>query len=152
MFKYVTALWLLILGSGISFAQDWYVGLGTTVSNIPITVVAGYNDTNFGVRFSADLVFVGIDAYGRIPLDEAGSSLYAGGGLGFNLSSSFVETLVTSSASVPLSAEGVLGAEFRTDNVGFFLEYAPVFALVQQSKVAGLVGLFHFRLGLSIHF
>lgn len=64
MFKYVTALWLLISGFSIGFAQDWYVGLGATVSNIPVTVVAGYNDdTNFGVRLSADLVFIGIDAY-----------------------------------------------------------------------------------------
>lgn len=151
VFKHSIVLLFALLHFNVTFAQDWYVGLGATVSNIPVTVVAGYNDTNFGVRLSADLVFVGIDAYGRIPFDEAGSSLYAGGGLGFNLSSAFVETLVTSSVSVPLSAEGVLGAEFRTENVGLFLEYAPVFALVQQSNLAGLIGLGHFRLGFNIH-
>jgi hypothetical protein len=122
------------------------------VSNIPVTVVAGYNDTNFGVRLSADLVFVGLDVYGRLPFDEGGSSLYAGAGLGFNLSSSFVETLVTSQVTLPLSAEGVLGLEFLVEDVGVFLEYAPVFALVNQSDIAGLAGLMHFRAGLSVHF
>jgi hypothetical protein len=147
-----TFIFSLLFALTTALAQDWYVGLGATVSNIPVTVVAGFNDTNFGVRLSADLVFVGIDAYGRLPIDEGGSSLYAGAGLGFNLSGLFVEALVTPNATLPLSAEGVLGLEFLVEDVGFFLEYAPVVALAKQSKLAGLVGAFHFRLGFSIHF
>jgi hypothetical protein len=138
-----------------AFAQDWYVGVGATISQIPVTVVAGYNTENFGVRLSADVVFAGLAAYGRLPFDEGGSSAYLGAGLGFSLTGAFVNAVVPpgdSSGSVPLVAEGLLGLEFRAENIGFFLEYAPVFPLSGSWGVNGLIGAFHFGVGLNVHF
>ncbi len=47
----------LLFAFTTALAQDWYVGLGATVAEIPVMVVAGYNDQYFGVRFSVTLVF-----------------------------------------------------------------------------------------------
>jgi hypothetical protein len=146
-------LMFLVLSLATSaFAQNWFVGVGTTVSTVPATLLVGYNAPGYGVRLSGDLMFVGVDVYGRLPFDSAGSSLYAGGGLGYNLTGAFAETLTTSQVTIPLSAEAVLGFEYVTQGIGFFLEYAPVFALAHQENTFGFAGLMHFRVGTSIHF
>jgi hypothetical protein len=128
------------------------LGLGATVAYIPVTIVAGYNDTNFGVRASLDIVFSGLDAYGRIPFDEAGSSVYMGGGLGFNLTAFFVNAALASETYIPVTAKGLLGLEYRVENVGFFLEYAPTFVLSGEQSLNNLIGAFHAALGLNYHF
>jgi hypothetical protein len=147
-----TFLCLIVFLGATAFAQRWFVGVGTTVSTVPATLLVGYNAPGYGVRLSGDLVFVGVDVYGRLPFDSEGSSLYAGGGLGYNLTGAFAETLTVSQVTLPLSAEAVLGFEYVTQGVGFFLEYAPVFALAQQENPLGFVGLMHFRLGTTIYF
>jgi hypothetical protein len=150
-----TLLMVCLLTLSCAFAQDWYVGVGATISQIPVTVVAGYNTENFGVRLSADVVFAGLDVYGRLPFTEGGSSAYLGAGLGYSLTGAFVNAVVPpgdNSGNVPLVAEGLLGLEFRAENLGFFLEYAPVFPLSGSWGINGLIGAFHFGAGLNIHF
>jgi hypothetical protein len=134
------------------FAQDWYVGTGVVFSSLPVTLVVGYNQPEFGVRISADRVFAGIDAYGRIGFDQAGSSVYLGGGLGVSLDSFLANTITAADSGFPLAAEGIVGLEYRVEQVGFFFEYAPIFALTSPGAISEVLGWLHLKTGMSFHF
>jgi Glycosyl hydrolases family 8 len=111
-------VFLVSIFSSLAFAQDWYVGIGLSLSPLPITGKVGYTEGGFGVRLSADSTFLGPDVYGRFLLDEAQSNIYLGAGFGlgpFAFGS-------PGYSGIPLSVEGLLGVEWRINEVGLFLE------------------------------
>jgi hypothetical protein len=45
-----------------------------------------------------------------------------------------------------------IGAEFRSENVGFFLEYVPTLPISGAADFYDVIGLLHARLGVSYYF
>jgi hypothetical protein len=131
------------------------VGGGLTVATIPAFAMVGYNENNFGLRLSVDEVFAGIEAYGRLPFDEASSSFYFGGGIGLRPYAFWTDLGIPPQAQnggVPISASALIGVELRTENIGYFLEYAPAFPISGDYSLDALIGLFHAKLGVNYYF
>lgn len=146
---------LVSLTASLAFAQGGFVSAGVAGADIPLFVAVGYNERNFGVRFSADTTFAGVEGYGRLQLFEDGSSFYLGLGIGLRPYALWKYQSLppnTESSEVPLSVASLFGLEFRTDDVAFFLEYAPTFPVSGRVEFDDLLGLFHARLGVSYYF
>jgi hypothetical protein len=148
---------LTILFIHTAFAQGGYVGGGLGAADIPAFVVLGYNWPAFGVRLSGDTTFAGLEGYLRVQVIEEGSSFYIGSGIGLRPYALWVyqnrPPLGTlDDSEVPLSISFPIGAEFRSENVGFFLEYVPSFPISGAADFYDLIGLLHARLGVSYYF
>jgi hypothetical protein len=138
-----------------AFAQGGFVSAGVAGTDVPLFIAVGYNEKNFGVRFSSDTTFAGMEGYARVQLFEDGSSFYLGLGVGLRPYALWkYQSLppVQESSEVPLSVASLIGLEFRTDVVGFFLEYAPTFPVSGRVEFDDLLILFHVRLGVSYYF
>lgn len=148
---------LAVFTSSSALAQGGYVGGGLGATDIPAFVVLGYNWSAFGVRLSADTTFAGLEGYLRVQVIEKGSSFYIGSGIGLRPYALWVyqnrPPLGTfDDSGVPLSMSFPIGAEFRSENVGFFLEYVPSFPISGPADFYDLIGLLHARLGVSYYF
>jgi hypothetical protein len=154
-FLTTSILTLAVLTFSLAFAQGGFVSAGVAGADIPLFVAVGYNDTLFGVRLSADTTFAGVEGYGRLQLFEDGSSFYLGLGIGLRPYALWKYQSLppnAESSEVPLSVTSLFGLEFRTEDVGFFLEYAPTFPVSGRVEFDDLLGLFHARLGVSYYF
>jgi hypothetical protein len=146
---------LMALLSSLAFAQGGYVGASLTSADIPLSIIVGYNDTAFGVRLSADTTFAGLEGYLRLQFLEKGSSFYLGAGLGLRPYALWVyqnRPALAESSEVPLSLTWPVGFELRSEDVGFFLEYAPTLPISGPVDLYDLVGFLRFRLGVSYYF
>ncbi len=86
---------------------------------------------------------------------EKGSSFYIGGGLGLRPYALWMNQdrlAAIGNSKVPLSISWSIGAEFRSENVGFFLEYVPSFPISGAADFYDVIGLLHARLGVSFYF
>jgi hypothetical protein len=149
------AFTLAVLTSNLAFAQGGYVGGGLGASDIPAFVVLGYNTPALGVRLSADTTFAGLEGYLRVQVMEKGSSFYIGSGIGlrpYALWRPKDRLAIVGNPEVPLSVSWPIGAEFRSDNVGFFLEYTPTLPISGRADLYDLIGFLHARLGVSYYF
>jgi hypothetical protein len=148
-------LLLIFLIASTAFAQGGYVGGGLAAADIPAFVVLGYNWPAFGVRLTADTTFAGLEGYLRVQVLEKGSSFYIGSGLGLRPYALWVyqdRPALAETSEVPLSISWPIGAEFRSENVGFFLEYAPTLPISGAVDFYDLIGFLHARLGVSYYF
>jgi hypothetical protein len=146
---------LTILLISIAFSQGGYIGGGLGGADIPAFAVLGYNWTAFGVRLSADTTFTGLEGYLRVQILEKGSSFYVGSGIGlrpYALWRPKDRLAVVGDSEVPLSVSWPIGAEFRSENVGFFLEYTPTLPISGRADLYDLIGFLHARLGVSYYF
>jgi hypothetical protein len=146
---------LAVLTTSIAFAQGGFVGGGLAAADIPAFVVLGYNATLFGVRLSSDTTFAGLEGYLRVQFFEAGSSFYLGAGLGLRPYALWVyqdRPALAESSEVPLSLTWPVGFELRSEDIGFFLEYAPTLPISGTVDFYNLIGFLRFRLGVSYYF
>jgi hypothetical protein len=148
---------LAILFIHTAFAQGAYVGGGLSTADVPAFAVLGYNWPAFGVRLSSDTTFAGLEGYLRVQVIEEGSSFYIGSGLGLRPYALWVyqdrpAIGVLDNSEVPLSVSFPIGAEFRSENVGFFLEYVPTLPISGAADFYDFIGFLHARLGVSFYF
>jgi hypothetical protein len=151
------AFTLAVLTNSIAFAQGGYVGGGLSGSDIPAFVVLGYNWPTFGVRLSTDTTFAGLEGYLRVQVLEKGSSFYIGSGIGLRPYALWVYQNrpaigTLDDSEVPLSVSFPIGAEFRSENVGFFLEYVPTLPISGAADFYDVIGFLHARLGVNFYF
>jgi hypothetical protein len=148
---------LVLLIASITFAQGGYIGGGLGAADIPAFVIVGYNWPTFGVRLSTDTTFAGLEGYLRVQVIEKGSSFYIGSGIGLRPYALWVYQNrpaigTLDDSEVPLSISFPIGAEFRSENVGFFLEYAPTLPISGVVDFYDFIGFLHARLGMSYYF
>ncbi len=138
-----------------ALAQGGFVGGGLGAADVPAFLVLGYNTPAFGVRLSTDSTFAGLEGYLRVQVLEKGSSFYIGGGIGLRPYALWVyqdRPAIAGTSELPLSISWPIGAEFRLENVGFFLEYVPTLPISGAADFYDLIGFLHARLGVSFYF
>jgi hypothetical protein len=154
-FLVLLAFTLAVLTVSSALAQGGYVGGGAAGADVPAFAVLGYNWPAFGVRLSADTTFAGLEGYLRLQFFEAGSSFYLGAGLGLRPYALWVyqdRPALAENSELPLSLTWPVGFELRSEDVGFFLEYAPTLPISGAVDFYDLIGFLRFRLGVSYYF